>query len=316
MLAATGFGVVVDRPDLEHHSEQTAVAARFDIPEVPLFVIPQPQPGPAETAPPPPAAPPQAPKPEPPPAPPPPAPERKLQSIPKSEVVPLDLETAQHIEAINLTPEGYQQFFQNLDMTWFGYTQGHNKFNPARVPIPQHRTQFVTAHFTAEYTNALGLDKSQPIGDMDVKRLVDWEASRGGPVCCAMNFIIDRNGHVFQLAPFNAKLRHNPPFDGITTGYEVEATWQNTVTPKQFEAATYLTLAMLVNEHLLGTKSIGDLFAGHGEVRDKLRAEHPEMRKWGIRNDFDEPVMQAWRTKVEAFIQANPNLAELTHPLH
>jgi hypothetical protein len=244
-----------------------------------------------------------------------PAPERKLQALPKSEEIPLDPETAQHIDAINLTPEGYQQFFQQIDESWFGYAQGHIKFNPERVPIPQGKTEYVTAHFTAMYTNQDG-SSPIPLGEMAVQRLLDFEATREGPQCCGMNFIIDRNGRVIQTAPYNAKLRHNPPYDGKTTGFEIEATWQNTVSTTQFESATYLIIAMLANEHLLGTKDIGALFPGHGEMRDILRATHPELRKkWGIRDDFDAPVMRAWRAKVEAFLTANPNLAELTQPL-
>jgi hypothetical protein len=250
----------------------------------------------------------------------PPPPESIAVAASNPEITPASPEVVAAIEAMQLTPEGYQQFLAGIDPAWFDYAQGHANFNPARVSDPsyagdeaiaQNSTEFVTAHYTASFTNPDGPGQ-EPVGEMDVQRLIDFMANRGNP-CCAVNFLIDRNGHTYQLAPFQAKLRHNPPYDTKTVGFEVESAYQPRNTA-QYEAMSYLTIAILQNEGLLSARPLTDIFKGHGEMRDAYRHEHPGT---GLdqRNDFDQPVMDVLRPKIDAFLQANPNIAELTTPL-
>ncbi len=228
-------------------------------------------------------------------------------------------------DAMNLTPEGYQAFFTGIDMTWFDYSQSLVDFSPLLVSnpefagddaIPQNATEWVTAHFTAGYTNyneigpaplAIGLD-------MDLKRLIDFSDRERGHPCCGFNFVIDRSGRAFQLAPFGAKLRHNPPYDGRTTGFEIEAATQGQITNVQYEQASYLVIAMLQQEGKLDPNGLAQYFHGHGEDRDKYRAENPGTT-WDVRNDFDAPVMGLWRDYLTTFIRNNPTIGALSQSL-
>lgn len=240
------------------------------------------------------------------------------------EVAAASPEAIASLEAMNLTVEGYQAFFSNIDLSWFDYAQDYINFNPAFVSDPQYAgehaihqgvTQWITPHFTASYTNSPEAGTSEvPVGEMRVDRLIDFLGTARGVPCCGVNFIIDRHGRVIQTAPYQAKLRHNPPYDGLTTGFEIEAMYERQLTTAQFESATYLTIAMLVNDGLMGTKPLVDGFRGHGETRDIHRSETGD-RKWDIRNDFDKPIMDVWRAKIAEFLQLNPNVFEFTQPL-
>lgn len=234
-------------------------------------------------------------------------------------------ETLASLDGMQLTLEGYQAFFTGIDYTWYDYTQSLIDFSPLLVSnpqyagkdaIPQNATEWITAHFTAGYTNFNEIGAAPvPTGlEMDLKRLIDFSEFQRGHPCCGFNFVIDRNGRVFQLAPFNAKLRHNPPYDGRTTGFEIEAAVQEQITAKQYEQTSYLVMAMLANEGRLDPDGLAQYFHGHGEDRTKLRAADPHTT-WDVRSDFNEPVMNIWREYLANFIRSNSNIATISQQL-
>jgi len=225
---------------------------------------------------------------------------------------PLDTSTMEALNGMELTAEGYEKFFETIDMSWFDYAQSYSNFNPSRVPIAQNPTEWVTAHFTASYSNSDG-PSPEPVGEMDVKRLIDFMANRGNP-CCGVNFFIDRDGRAIQVAPYQAKLRHNPPYDDKTVGFEMEAAFQHQLTSAQLDTASYITIASLQLDGLLDPATLQQRFHGHGEDRDNFRDNHPDS-KWDERNDCDAPIMDAWRQKMLEFIQKNPDIAQLTQQL-
>jgi hypothetical protein len=232
---------------------------------------------------------------------------RSLQTSASSEVLPLDLRTKVAIDSMGLSIEGYKEFVATgVDSSTLDQAQQYANFNPSRTTTPQHATRFITAHFTASYINFDKSDKTRPIGsDVDINGLLDFEGHRGNP-CCGFNFFIDRNAHVYQFAPFTAKLRHNPPYDDITTGWEAEAYVQGDITAQQYEAAGYLSIMMWQADAGIRDQAFSSILHGHGHDRDKLRAEHPELRdKWEIRNDFDEPAKNYYVDHLQKFIDAN-----------
>ncbi|MBA3758442.1 N-acetylmuramoyl-L-alanine amidase [Candidatus Saccharibacteria bacterium] len=232
-----------------------------------------------------------------------------VQTFFNPEVQPVSPEAKTAIEAMDLTVEGYQNFFNTIDQSWFDYAQSYANFSPTNSGIAQNATEWVTAHFTASYNNSDGT-ADQPVGEMNVRQFIDLMGNRGRP-CCGINFIIDRNGRVIQTAPYNAKLRHDPPGDGRSVGFEVEAAQEKQMTTEQYESAAYLTIAILENEAILVNRPLNELFRGHGEMRDQYREQNPgtDLEQ---RNDFDAAIMEIYRPEITAFINNTPDLRALT----
>lgn len=232
--------------------------------------------------------------------------------------------TQEALNRMHLTAEGYQAFLASIDYSQMPNAQGYPEFNPRQVAIKQGKTQFFTWHFTAFYRNMDG-PSPQKNGDvMDIPDFVKGLAERGDHdvdkngqpkppdhICCAVNWIIDRNGIAHQLAPFTAKLRHNAPFDAVTTGVEIEATFEHDLTTKQLESAAYLTGADLHNEGILDPMKLEDEAQGHGETRDRYMTAYPHS-EWGQRNDFDQPLARALRLKLFDFLIQNPGVTDNT----
>lgn len=227
-------------------------------------------------------------------------------------VQPMDARSEAAINAMDLTPDGYRNFLASIDQSFFEYAQQYGEYNPDISPIEQSQSEFFVWHFTAGYYNADGSSEIA-YGPMNVGLFIDGTAKRGGEVnqggnvCCGVNWLVDRSGHVFQLAPVNAKLRHNPPYDSVNTGVEIEAARQEDITIAQYEATSYLTIAVLNAQGLLSDKPLADVAVGHGEIRDSLRTEYPEEERYGHRDDFDTPVSSLLRHKIAEFIFNYPN---------
>jgi hypothetical protein len=223
-----------------------------------------------------------------------------------------DPATAAAISRMRLTPAGYRAFLDAIDQSAFDYAQQFIEFDPARVPIEQGRSQVFVWHFTTFYRNADG-PAAAPAGDMAVRPFVQGLAERGDEdnppdhVCCGVNWVVDRHGPAHQLAPVNAKLRHNPPYDSINTGVEVEAARQVDITTDQYESLAYLTITVLQNQDLLGRRPLSEIAKGHGEMRDAFLAAHPESH-YDNRDDFNAPESRLLRQAIERFLKAHPGV--------
>jgi hypothetical protein len=227
----------------------------------------------------------------------------------------VDNATAVAISGMRLSVAGYRDFLRSIDRSSFDYAQQFVEFDPDRVPIRQGPSQVFVWHFTAFYRNADG-PSSTPRGDMALRPFIQGLAQRGDEsspadhVCCGVNWVIDRHGPAHQLAPLNAKLRHNPPYDSINTGVEIEAARQGDITSAQYESAAYLTIAVLDAQRLLGRKPLSEIVKGHGEMRDVYLQQHRHSR-FGERNDFDAPESRLLRQVIQAFLQAHPEVPRL-----
>lgn len=229
-------------------------------------------------------------------------------SLKRAEVQPMSDMTKNNLDNMDLSAERYQSFVNTIDTSHLDFAQSYTTFNPDKVAIEQRRTEFFTLHYTAFYSNFGKSSKTEPVGDMDVRKLIDSMGSRGN-VCCGINWILARNGKVFQTAPVAAKLRHNPPFDSITTGVEVEASNQEAITSEQYETLSYLTIAVLKHQGLLD-EELERVVHGHGEDRDKYRQNNPESN-WDVRNDFDSAVSKYFRSKVALFLNQNQDIKDI-----
>lgn len=208
--------------------------------------------------------------------------------------------TAAAIEAVELTPSGYRAFRSAVDERHVPYAQRHADFNPRRVAISQGPSRVFVWHYTYHYFNRDG-PSLQPSGRAAPRQLVSSMARRSG-VCCGVNWFIDRDARVFRLAPLHAKLRHNPPYDSVVTGAEVEAGGQELVTPEQYEQLAYLTIYVLRRQGHLPTEApLRRVVRGHGEMRDAYLARNPGAR-WDGRDDFDQPVAALLRKKIQRYL--------------
>jgi hypothetical protein len=221
-----------------------------------------------------------------------------------------DPATAAAIRRMWLTPAGYRAFLDGIDESVYDYAQQFIEFDPARVPIEQGRSQVFVWHFTTFYRNADG-PSSTPVGDMSIRPFVQGLAERGDEsndhVCCGVNWVIDRHGPAHQLAPVDAKLRHNPPYDSINTGVEVEAARQVDITTAQYESLAYLTITVLQNQDLLGRRPLSEIAEGHGEMRDAFLATHPDSQ-YDARDDFNAPESRLLRQVIDRFLKAHPDV--------
>ena len=128
-----------------------------------------------------------------------------------------------------------------------------------------------------------------------------------GTKCCGANWAISRHATTHQAAPLNAKLNHNPPYDSISTGVEIEANNQAAITTAQYEQLVYLALAVLDTQDRLGAFPLDQIFKGHGEMRDHWNHHNPH-NMYGVRDDFDAPEMIFIRHFVQQFIDAHPEI--------
>ena len=208
--------------------------------------------------------------------------------------------TVAAVEAVELTPAGYQAFRSRFDERHVPFAQRHTDFNPRRVAVSQGPSKVFVWHYSYQYFNRDG-PALKPVGQASPRQLVAFMAGRWG-VCCGINWFIDRDARVFRLAPLNAKLRHNPPYDRVVTGVEVEAGAQELVTTEQYEQLAYLTIHVLRRQgHLPTADPLRRVVRGHGEMRDAYLERNPGAR-WDDRDDFDEPVATLLRQKVKRYL--------------
>lgn len=235
----------------------------------------------------------------------------------------IDPRVEQAMHGMRLTPEGYANFLASLDTTKLPNTQIFREFNPAKIisDILQGPSEIFVLHFTVKYANeGLGPEfNDHMIGNFDVLKLVSGMAGRNGHggQCCGINWMIGRHGNTYQTAPLNAKLNHNPPYDSISTGVEIEAGEQAAITTAQYEPAAYLAIAVLDTQNRLGKFPLQDILKGHGEMRDAIidewNASHPN-QKLGVRDDFNAPETKLFRYYVQEFLDRHPEIIG-TRPL-
>ena len=208
--------------------------------------------------------------------------------------------TVSAVDAVELTPAGYQAFRSRIDERHVAFAQRHGDFNPRRVDVSQGPSRVFVWHWTLQYFNRDG-PALKPVGRASPRQLVSFMARRPG-VCCGVNWFIDRDARVFRLTPLNAKLRHNPPYDSVVTGVEVEAAAQEFVTTAQYEQLAYLTIHVLRRQdHLPTADPLRRVVRGHGEMRDAYLERNPDSG-WDERDDFDEPVATLLRQKIRRYL--------------
>lgn len=217
------------------------------------------------------------------------------------------------VKQVKLTPQGYVNFTKSINTSYLAYAQTFPEFNPNKVPIRQGKSKVFVWHYTTFYLNQNGLAK-KPQGDMDVDRFVKSLARRGDDNtppnrhCCGVNWLIDRHGTTHQLAPLNAKLRHNPPYDSVNTGVEIESVTQGDITTKQYESLGYLTAFALNGQGLLYKEPLDDIAKGHGEMRDSWNKRNP-YNTYDQRNDFDADISGLMRSKIQDLLDIMPKLS-------
>ncbi len=223
---------------------------------------------------------------------------------------PLQPETEANIEAMQLSPEGYQEFLNNIDTSYIEYARQHQEFDPSRNGFNQERkTEWVTIHHTVMYANAGGEDTSRPIGDPDPRTLIDFMAARGNSdsrpdnKCCAVQFFNDRNGKMWQLTPRSAKVRHDFGYEEVSVGLETEGIDEHFTTP-QFESIVYWSIAVMNAEGLLQDgQPLSRKMRGHEETREEYNATSG--RKQSHKQDGDPAIMNRLRQKATEFLHAN-----------
>lgn len=214
-----------------------------------------------------------------------------------------------NIQNMRLTCEGLKQALSNIDMNYYDLAQNNPKFNPmvmAARGISQGPTEFHTLHVTAGYYNSDGTETKTPVGEPSVPRFIDVIDRSDDPRCCGVNQYIDRNGTIYWLAPSAAKLRHNPGYDGVTTGKEMEGFTLPDLSVKQLEASAYVDLGNRIKDGLAHL-SLQQLIRGHAETRAAYKRANPNSH-WPAKQDWYEGPTAAYRQKLQEFINANPDL--------
>ena len=233
----------------------------------------------------------------------------------KAEVKRQELaRTKEAIGRVNLSLTGYVDFLaHDIDKSHMAYAQTFKEFNPDRVPIKQDRTKHFIWHYTANPVPQGGSDIDLLIRgmanrtegkDKNGKRLPDIHR------CCAVNWAIGRDGVAYQLAPKDAKLRHDPPNDNLKTGVEVAALYQSDITTEQYESLAYLTLAITPPDVLQNAALFRSRVLGHGEDRTRWNAKHPGDR-YDIKIDFNTEPSSWLRDKILDFVDVTPQLLTL-----
>ena len=233
---------------------------------------------------------------------------------PEATLAPEQQRAIATIETMQLSREAYVNALSSINTEFYDYAQSKPKFTSAemeRQGISQGKTVFTTKHVSAAYYNADGSVTDQPVGDTSNPQLfIDKIISMNDPRCCAVNQFVDRNAVIYWLAPRSAKLRHNLGYDGQTTGKEIEGYLNQDLTKEQLEASAYLDIGNLYVEGL-HTKTLEETIRGHAKTRQQYNDAHPENRQ-PVKIDWQEEPTAAYRRKLAEFLQANPDLAELT----
>jgi LysM repeat protein len=222
---------------------------------------------------------------------------RKLAETPVAPEIPIPRTVEERIKSVELTAEGYERFKESINRDFIEYAKTKKSFSPDNGLDQTQPTEMMNLHFTTLYVNEEN-DTSKPIGNVNVKRLIDSMNNRDGPdgSCCGIQWFIDRNGQTFQFVEdINTKLSHNPPFSQLSTGVELESDTQENITPKQYESAMYLSIYVLEKQELLGKSPLESILQGHGEIRSKLRAAGHD---YDVRSDFPENESELFRAQM------------------
>ena len=168
------------------------------------------------------------------------------------------------IDSIELTPEGYQNFVENIDETWFERIKSADpdeypnfRTGNSKIEMPEQlRTEYFIWHYTAgRYRNG---------AEDFIAILCDSESPVGA------QYFIDQEGKAYHLT--DEKVCHvRSQLNSISEGVELEAWDESDVLPQQLEAAMYLAVHRVNELGLLrGGEAFRDRVFGHGELRNKF----------------------------------------------
>lgn len=205
------------------------------------------------------------------------------------------------VAAMQLTPYTYDTLVSSINRDYIdvAYNGGDNAYNPDRISVEQADTQWVTLHFTTVYYNADGSDASQESGDFSPDRFITSTGiNRDGDNCCGVYAVTDRDGRVFQMVRDGGKTMHDPPYDSISDGIEIEATANDRISPTQLQNAVLFALYRLKDVGLLGNQPLDQILRGHGENRSEYIEQNPGT-DLDVRTDFTREEMQVIRSAVE-----------------
>lgn len=239
----------------------------------------------------------------------------RQELAPRPKVEGLNPIIEANMNAMKLSPEGYKDFFKNIDRSWMPYTQTKSVFNNDLIgkiaQLTQQKKQKSLIPSDDFLWHTFGYNPSTlPDGHVDVKAFVDFVDGRGAP-CCGMNWMIDSD-KVIQLAPADAKLWSNPPY--LMRSVEVRAVYEKDITTRQYELLAYLTIADLINQKLLDPRNPEIRGKGHDEMREAWNNEHPH-EQYDDKIDFSSPTSQNFRLLLAEFVRDNPEIFEITEPL-
>ncbi len=214
----------------------------------------------------------------------------------------------ERINSIELTLEGYEEFVRNIDRSYMEFASSKSAFNGSTGSPEFKPFEFLTLHFTTLYVNEDGRNNQQPIGNFSPERLIRSMDNQSGDSCCGVQWTIGRDATTYQLTDKDTRTKHNPPYDSVSSGVEIEAVEQDDITKAQYEAAAYLSLYVLVLEDKLKPGvDISSRVVGHGEIREVARELDESLN---IRTDFPAQESAAFRAMIEKFIASNDKIIE------
>jgi len=226
---------------------------------------------------------------------------------PTPENPPTDIEpsTEGAIEAVTLTPGGYESFKNSINTSFMDQAAAYDSYNPATNDIPQEASELFIWHFTTLYYNGGGNSTGEPIGDTaDVLHFLSSTANSG----VGIQWFIDRTGHTYQLTDPTTRTANIPPHSSVSTGVEIESDTQANITTEQYESAAYLAAYNIMALDLLsGDKSLDEVLYGHAEIRAIDRLTDPSLAG---RSDFPAGESSLLRQKVAKLLSElgyNPN---------
>jgi LysM repeat protein len=182
--------------------------------------------------------------------------EPDVEEPPASDVSP---EIAEKIDATKITSKGYQDFVESVDSSRIDKV-----CNGGSTPF--HKidglTEQLVWHFTVSKYN-----DNDPITHI------------GNGLCAGnlgIQFFMDEYGKVSQLTKWNDYVYHITSMSSISTGIEIEAENQLSVTSKQYEQAVYWAAWNLIERGMVEGKTpeqASKLVGGHGYWREKYNAD-------------------------------------------
>jgi flagellum-specific peptidoglycan hydrolase FlgJ len=209
---------------------------------------------------------------------------------------------AERIAAVELSPEGYRKFVDNIDESVMGYAKKYSNFDGTR-DITDRGTKMFIWHYTSLYLNGEGSGHStdaafeNPDNTAYPKHLATSMYNAGGT---GIQYFIDRDGKTWRMT--DKKAWHCYSVSEFSEGVEIESTNQDNITTKQYEAAAYLAAYDILKYDMLSNGyGLEDVLIGHNVINDSQIVKDDG----GSRNtapDFTAEPTKLLRAKVDELL--------------